>query len=156
VYAATPSMSPSTLNSFFSCASASGNCPIRLWYSDFKVEREFVQNDWYPDTGMSAIPTRHSVRSSQSLVCHSTNLIEVQCSPLATQSSVWTSNSDWIALVENPSFNCNVSFLTELIKLALLIFLNNHWTLWITQRTVRDFLAKSSVTHCLQSRLFSR
>jgi hypothetical protein len=56
VYPATSSMSPCNLNSFFSCASTSGNCPIELWYSHFRAQRVFVQNDWYPGTGTSAIP----------------------------------------------------------------------------------------------------
>jgi hypothetical protein len=35
VYLAISSTSQITLSSFFSCASASGNCPISCWYSDF-------------------------------------------------------------------------------------------------------------------------
>jgi hypothetical protein len=55
VYPATSSMSQSTLNSYFRCASASGNCPISRWYSVFNVIRLSVQNAGYPGTGMSAI-----------------------------------------------------------------------------------------------------
>jgi hypothetical protein len=35
VYLAISSMSQITVNSCFSCVSASGNCPISCWYSDF-------------------------------------------------------------------------------------------------------------------------
>jgi hypothetical protein len=79
----TASMSPGILNSWFSCASASGNCPVKLWYSDFKFERLFVQNGWYTGTGQSQSLTRHSFCSSHLLVCHPSNFTEEQCPQLA-------------------------------------------------------------------------
>jgi hypothetical protein len=55
VYPATFSMSHTTLNSCFSCASASGNWPSNCRYSDFNVTRLSAQNAWYPGIGASAI-----------------------------------------------------------------------------------------------------
>jgi hypothetical protein len=55
VYPATSSMSHTTLDSCFSCASASGNCPRNCQYSDFNVTRLSTQNAWYPSIGASAI-----------------------------------------------------------------------------------------------------
>jgi hypothetical protein len=44
-----------TLNSCFSCASASGNCATSCWYTYFKVWRLSAQYAWYPGTGTAAI-----------------------------------------------------------------------------------------------------
>jgi hypothetical protein len=55
VYPATSSMSQSTLNSCFSCASESGNWPVSCWCYNLNVLCLSVQNTRYHGTGMSAI-----------------------------------------------------------------------------------------------------
>jgi hypothetical protein len=54
VCAATYSMSHTTLNRYFSCASSSGNCPSNCRYCDFNVVRLSAQYACYPGITASA------------------------------------------------------------------------------------------------------